>query len=436
MIPGDVPQWVVLVWLFTFGAVIGSFLNVCIYRLAVHEHESLWAQLRSLTHPPSSCPSCKRLILKRDNIPVLGWLILRGRCRFCRHEFSPRYALVEFFNGLLWVLLYVAIVPAGYAAKASDSCLWSALGPLADPLLSHGQTVFLLHAQYLYFLVLAEALVVATFIDFDLQIIPDGSTLPALAVGVAGAFLIGGLHLWPVWFQSGATLQTLQHVTPDWMHWLMRGPDRPAWLAAHPHLHGLASSLAGMLVGGGVIWALRIVGRWAWRREVMGFGDVILMGMIGSFLGWQPTLLVFFVAPFCGLAATVLSLRLFRAREIPYGPYLSLAALLVLLFWRPYFSHFENWFALGPLIVVQAVIMLVLLAVSLLLVRGVKRLLGFKDFDDDQFGDDDWTSGDQLAFFANKDSAAGSGDLKPNGWPGTAAGQGRQYSDHWRHGGR
>lgn len=433
MIPGDIPLWIVLVWLFVLGSVIGSFLNVCIYRLPHHEH--LWAQLVGLTHPPSSCPYCKNRIQGRDNIPVLGWLILRGRCRLCRHSIPPRYALIEFFNGLLWVALYVAIVPSGYGAKASDSCLWSAIGPLANAMLDHDQIVFLLHAQYFYFLVLAEALLVATFIDFDLQIIPDGSTVPALIVGLLGAFVIGDLHLWPVWFQSSSTLQTLQHVTPEWMHWMMRGPDRPAWLAAHSHLHGLLSSLAGMVVGGGVIWVLRVVGHWAWRREVMGFGDVILMAMIGSFLGWQPTLLVFFVAPFCGLLATVASLRLFRAREIPYGPYLSLGALLVLFAWRPYFSYFENWFALGPLIVVQAVIMFVLLVASLLLVRYVKRLMGFQDADEIGFVDE-WTSGDQLAFYANKEPQFGCGEPKESGWRGTATGQGRHYSNQWRHGGR
>lgn len=432
MIPGDIPQWIVLVWLFTFGAVIGSFLNVCIYRLPQHEH--LWAQLTGLTHPPSTCPFCRSRILGRDNIPIFGWLMLRGRCRKCRHWIPPRYALIEFFNGVLWVALYVAIVPAGFSATGSDSCLWSDLGPLAGPM-PHAQAVFLLHAQYFYYLVMAEALLVATFIDFDLQIIPDGSTLPALLVGVIGAFAIGNLHLWPVWFQSSATLHTLQHVTPDWMHFLMRGPDRPAWLSAYPHLHGLASSLAGMVIGGGVIWTLRTVGQWAWRREVMGFGDVILMAMIGSFLGWQPTLLVFFIAPFCGLISTVLSFRFLSVREIPYGPYLSLGAMLVIFAWRPYFSHFDGWFSLGPLLIVQALLMLVLLAASLILVRTTKRLLGFKDLDvlDDEL---DWRSGDQLAFYANKDYESGCGDLKSTSWPGTAAGQGRQYTQQWRSGSR
>ena len=427
MIPGDIPQWIVLIWLFTFGAVVGSFLNVCIYRIPQHDH--LWTQLTGLTNPPSSCPFCKRRILARDNIPILGWLILWGRCRFCRHSIPPRYALIELFNGLLWVVLYIAIVPAGFSATEAESCLWSPLSPLTGTGIRTGeQFEFLLHAQYFYYLVLVEALLVATFIDFDLQIIPDAATIPAMLIGIVGAVLIGSPHPWPLWFQSTSVLQTLAVGAPL---------SIPAWQAAHPHLHGLASSLAGIVVGGGVIWILRLVGNWVWQREVMGFGDVILMGLIGSFLGWQPTLLVFFVAPFCGLIATLITCvvrRSFHTGEIPYGPYLSLAALLVILFWRSYFSQFENLFALGPLLLVMALVMVVLLAATLKVVRTIKQWLGFDDFTD---GDQsEWRSGDQLAFYANKDCEAGSGAIKPAQWPGTAAGQGRQFVDRWRTGGR
>ena len=99
MIPYDIPLPIVLTWLFVFGAVVGSFLNVCIYRIP--QHERLWDQLSGLNHPPSSCPYCKKRIWSIDNIPIIGWLILAGRCRFCRHSISVRYAWIEFFNGLL-----------------------------------------------------------------------------------------------------------------------------------------------------------------------------------------------------------------------------------------------------------------------------------------------------------------------------------------------
>ncbi len=426
---GGAPQWIILPWLFAFGACIGSFLNVCIYRIP--QHERLWDQLRGLTHPPSSCPFCRRRILAIDNIPVFGWLILWGRCRFCRHTIPPRYALIEFFNGLLWVVLYLMIVPAGFNATVQQSCLWSPLSPLADPTLSFSQQVFWLHAQYFYYLVLVEALVVATFIDFDLLIIPDGSTVPAMVVGALAAFILGPLQLWPVWFQCPTTGNFFLQLLPDWIGAGECGP--PAWLKLHPHVHGLLSSLAGFVVGGGVVWLVRIIGERVMRRETMGFGDVILMAMIGSFLGWQATVIVFFVAPFCSLLVIGATLFFKRHREIAYGPYLSIAALLVLLFWNTHFSKFEQYFRLGPVVFVHGAFMLGMLALTLMLVQYVKRLLGFDDSDEPPW---EWSSGDQLAHYANKDATSVSNPLQPPNWPGASAGQGRQFTDRWRSGGR
>ena len=424
---GGIPQWIILPWLFAFGACIGSFLNVCIYRIP--QQDRLWDQLRGLTHPPSSCPFCRRRILAIDNIPVLGWLLLWGRCRFCRHTIPPRYALIEFFNGLLWVGLYMLIVPAGFTATVQQSCLWSPLSPLANPALSFSQQVFWLHAQYFYYLVLVEALVVATFIDFDLYIIPDGSTVPAMIVGVLVACVLGHLHPWPVWFQCSSSLSFFQQLLPDGC----RDCAPPAWLKAHPHLHGLLSSLAGIVVGGGIVWMVRIIGERVMRRETMGFGDVILMAMIGSFLGWQATVIVFFVAPFCSLVVIGATFFFKRSREIAYGPYLSIAALIVLLFWNVRFSKFEQYFGLGPVVFVHGIIMIGMLALTLMLVQYVKRLLGFVDPDEPPW---EWSSGDQLAYYANKDTTSVSSPLQPPTWPGTSAGQGRQFTDRWRSGGR
>ncbi len=429
---GGVPQWIFLPWLFMLGACVGSFLNVCIYRIP--QHESLWDQLRGLTHPPSSCPFCRKRILAIDNIPVFGWLLLRGRCRNCRHWIPPRYALIEFFNGLLWVGLYMLIVPAGFQATVKESCLWSPLSPLADPTLQYPDHVFWLHAQYLYYLVLVEALLVATFIDFDLQIIPDGSTIPAMVVGVGASAALGRLHPWPVWFESPTGLSFFQRLMPD--AWFFgRDPVAPAWLLAHPHVHGLLSSLVGLVVGGGIVWLVRIIGERVMRRETMGFGDVILMALIGSFLGWQATILVFFVAPFCSLAVIGSTLVFRRTQEIAYGPYLSFAALLVLVFWNPRVARCDQYFGLGPVVIVHALFMLAMLGVTLLLVQWVKRLFGFTDDDDhDPFGE--WNSGDQLTFYANKDATSVPSPMQSPTWPGTSAGQGRQFTDRWRSGGR
>jgi len=105
----DCPQWIVLIWLFLFGAAIGSFLNVCIYRFP--QHDRFADQLRALLSPPSSCPRCQNRIPLYDNIPIIGWLKLGGRCRFCRGGISIRYPLIELANGLLFAALYWFGIP-------------------------------------------------------------------------------------------------------------------------------------------------------------------------------------------------------------------------------------------------------------------------------------------------------------------------------------
>ena len=422
MIPGDIPLFIVLTWLFVFGAVVGSFLNVCIYRIP--QHERLWDQLSGLNHPPSSCPYCKKRILAIDNIPILGWLRLGGRCRTCRHAISIRYALIEFFNGLLWVVLYIAIVPAGFDARIDSSVLYSPLGALAQPGLTQPMHVWLVNAQFIYFLILAEALLVATFIDFDLMIIPDGVTVPGMFAGLIGAAVLGAPALWPAWFFSTYELNGLQPVLPGWLHWMLYLPEQIPWFVAHPHWHGLFSSLLGLIVGGGTVWIVRILGHWAFQREAMGFGDVILMAMIGSFLGWQASLMVFFlVAPICALVATSITFTLRSSREIPFGPYLSVGAMIVVLGWNPYFSKFETFFSRGPLLPIVFLLMGLLFAPLLVLTRFVKQRLGFQE--EEEMIIEEWTSADQLSFFDSKKAC-------DTPWPGEASGQSRLHSDRWR----
>ena len=428
MIPGDVPLPIVLTWLFIFGAVVGSFLNVCIYRIP--QHERLWDQLRGLNHPPSSCPYCKKRILLIDNVPILGWIQLAGRCRFCRHSISVRYALIEFFNGLLWVVLYIAIVPAGFSAKIQSSVLYSPLGALGQPGLAPANYVWLVNAQYVYFLILAEALLVATFIDFDLMIIPDGVTIPGTIAGVIGATILGAPTLWPVWFFSAFQLNVLNSVLPDGLLWLLNLPAQIPWLMAHPHWHGFISSLIGLLVGSGTVMLLRILGHWVLKREAMGFGDVVLMAMIGSFLGWQASLLVFLlVAPICALLAAAITFSVRSTREIPFGPYLSIGTLLVVLFWNPYFSRFEHFFSYGPLLPVVFLIMGGLFVPLLVLLRLIKQALGFHD---ELLITEEWTSADQLSFFANQEEKGLRPPLQIKGWPGVSSGQGTAHTNRWR----
>lgn len=141
---------------FILGAVVGSFLNVCIYRLPAGE---------SVVSPPSRCPSCGTRIRPWDNVPILSWLILRGRCRSCRAKISARYPLVELINGLLTLALFLKFGPT---------------------------------LTFAVLFIFCSALVAITFIDLDHQIIPDVISLPGIALGFAASFFLP----WLGWLNS------------------------------------------------------------------------------------------------------------------------------------------------------------------------------------------------------------------------------------------
>ena len=270
---------------FLIGTIVGSFLNVCIYRIP-------WQ--KSVIWPESRCPNCLAAIAVRDNIPIVGWLALGGACRNCRQRISARYPLIELLVGLLFLGVYladVATMPRGM------------IGP--DP------GVLALRATY--HLILVALLVAATFIDYDLYRIPDEVTVPGMVLGLALGTLEPGI--------------------------------RPAPGSASTPWDGFLYGLVGWAVGGGLIWFVRILGRLVFRREAMGFGDVTLMAMIGAFLGWQATLLTLFMGAILGLVHAgwkllALAGKWLRGhkirgsdREIPFGPYLSMAATTLMLSW-------------------------------------------------------------------------------------------------------
>jgi leader peptidase (prepilin peptidase)/N-methyltransferase len=143
------PEITPYIVLFIFGSVIGSFLNVCIYRVPRN---------MSIVAPSSRCPTCNTPIRPYDNVPILSYIFLGGRCRVCKAGISPRYPLVEFLNALLYV-----------------SVFWR----------------FGLHWYTAVYFAFCSALIVITFIDLDFQIIPDRITLPGIAIGfVAGSLLM------------------------------------------------------------------------------------------------------------------------------------------------------------------------------------------------------------------------------------------------------
>lgn len=428
-----------LLFLFVIGSIFGSWLNVCIYRLAVTEQ--FWPALYSLVYPPSRCPRCLTPISMYDNIPIFGWIKLRGRCRSCGLSISPRYMLIELLTGLLFVLFYCLEIPPGFKG-ISASCVYDTLGPQGVLHSTWFSPEAVQHYRYAFHMVLVMGLIVATFIDFDHRIIPDTVTLPAMAIGVLGNWLLGCVHMVPLWFQETGQRTYLdsyrfvieynlsKESVPGWLYYVLNFRGVPDWIAAWPHLHGLLVSLAGIVVGGGVVWAVRLIGFWALKREAMGFGDVVLMAMIGSFVGWQPVLMVFFLAPICALFVAVIAWLVWREREIPYGPYLSLATLLVLLFWWKIWPHAEERiFGLGPFLPIVAILMFCSLAMLLMLSRGVQRLLGIRDPNEVA---EVWESADQLFYQSGERTSQNVGQWPRTQWRGTLSGRGEAQQSDWR----
>ena len=279
------------IWIFLLGATLGSFANVCIYRIALE---------KSIVWPGSRCPRCLEEIAFRDNIPIVGWVLLKGRCRTCGLPIAVRYPLIELLAGLLFVAVFaVDLVPSG-------NLEWRDFARLG------------------YHLLLVSFLLVATSIDFDYTILPDSVTLTGLALGLS----LG--TLWP--------------------------EARPAPNTATDAWGGLLVGLIGAAVGAGMIWVIRVLGELALRREAMGAGDVTLMALIGSFLGWQilpPTL---FLASLLGLVQASYKLVKWIAkmlaggksrstdRELPFGPYLSMAAVILMLGWPWLWRGRMEWF--------------------------------------------------------------------------------------------
>ena len=239
---------------FIFGSLVGSLLNVCIYRIP---------KGKSIIFPPSSCPNCAKSIPWHDNIPILSYILLGGRCRFCKAKISLRYLLVELITACLALALYMVFGPTPkFAAYAVMAC----------------------------------GLIVATFVDFEINEIPDEISIGGFIAGLAFAFLF------------------------------------PSILGAGSRWQALLWSAIGSLAGGGSIYLMGFFGEMVFKKEAMGGGDVKLMAMIGAFIGWKMVLLTFFVAPLFG-AVVGLILKIKDGREIiPYGPYLSLAALVAIFF--------------------------------------------------------------------------------------------------------
>jgi leader peptidase (prepilin peptidase)/N-methyltransferase len=245
-------------FVFVFGALVGSFLNVCILRIP---------NGASIVSPPSHCLSCKTAILFYDNIPLLSYLILRGRCRACGAPISPRYFLVELLTAVLAVALFERF----------------GLG-------------FTFFVSFLF----VAALIVISFIDLDVRIVPDVISLPGIVCGLVlsavGYFL----------------------VRPD------------AELVPSP-----VSSIIGILAGGGFLLATA----WLYEKftgvEGMGGGDIKLLAMIGAFLGWPSVPITLFIASLVGSVVGITCMLLTgagRRLALPFAPFLCAGAVLFIFF--------------------------------------------------------------------------------------------------------
>ncbi|HXG85662.1 MAG TPA: prepilin peptidase [Pyrinomonadaceae bacterium] len=277
------PEIVGYVFVFVLGAMVGSFLNVVIHRVPFEE---------SIVFPNSACPKCKNSIKPYDNIPVLSWLILGGKCRSCREKISPRYPAVELLTALVFLLVYWQI----------------------------GFTAFLPVC-----LIFVASIVALVFIDAEHMILPNVITYPLLI------FALFIRLVFPLFF--GAAFFSDLDVFP-----LNRLEDYPVWLVS------LIGAVLGGLVGGGSLW---LVGE-IWKRlrgvDAMGLGDVKMMFGVGALLGWRLTILSIFLAAFSGSVIGVFVIARQKNKDlqtqIPFGIFLGIGSILSLLFGE----HLIKWY--------------------------------------------------------------------------------------------
>ena len=170
-------------------------------------------QLWALNSHSSGCPRCATAIQWRDNIPLLGWLMLRGRCRSCRLPISMRYPLVELLTAVLFVVVYQCEMPVNFWGGVETAGLSTFDGP--QTVVTLHSPVLWLHVRYGLHIAMVCCLIVATFIDLELWIIPDGSTVPLMLFAVLVHTIFGQCWIVPLWFKDASIAATLRSVLPE-----------------------------------------------------------------------------------------------------------------------------------------------------------------------------------------------------------------------------
>lgn len=401
-----------IIFLFVMGACVGSFLNVVIYRLPRGE---------SIAFPGSHCPSCGRAIRWYDNIPLLSWLALGGRCRFCKTHISPRYLVIELVTALLVGGLYVCYYIVEFRRGAGEfEVTWpmfiahAALvcGLLACSAVDIEKWIVPLEVCWFVSVVGVVAAAAAPWAYHSIKDYPwmltvspaSGAMAVAGAIGLVIAIVLQHYGLLQQSFldavekpvlnikparknaptagkdaapaASKATPRvsvaiTAQHgvnprkevlrevlflapaiglavaayflvtevpaVRSGWNHLTNESQAGTAGAFAR-HFNGLLAAIFGYLVGGAWIWGTRIIGTLAFGKEAMGLGDVHIMAAVGAVAGWTVPTLAFFVAPVFGLAWALYLWIARNQRELPYGPWLAGASVIVMIFYDRLFD--------------------------------------------------------------------------------------------------
>jgi leader peptidase (prepilin peptidase)/N-methyltransferase len=300
---------------FFFGLIVGSFLNVCIYRLP-REDMSIIRPVNSL------CFNCKTHIMWYDNIPVLSYIILKGKCRHCGTPFSVQYPIVEFLTGLIFSLI-----------------IWR----------------FGASLESIGFFVFASMLIIISFIDLELFIIPNEISFSGIIFGTAWAAVVPFLP---------ARVYLIEQARPF--------GESNGWWAA------LANSLIGTLAGGGVLLFIGVAGYYVFKKEAMGGGDIKLLAMVGAFLGIVNVIITLFIGSILGtiIGGTLLLMNPDRKKEegdaenteqardedgeldvekeiekghhyIPFGPFLALAALISMFIGLDIWEWYSGFFVIS-----------------------------------------------------------------------------------------
>lgn len=359
------------IWLpfvFLLGAAVGSFLNVCIARLPL-EKSVLWPL-------GSRCGHCFQPIRRFDNIPLLSYWWLHGRCRTCGARFSVRYFVVELLTALGFAgLFYLEVIVNVHRFDIIEDRRWAMAWGIIP---WQCWIVFSFHA------ILFSFLIAAAFCDLAHREIPLSITVPGTFLGLAGAVL----WPWPWPYTPVEALQGIQPGQPWWFlpwgvtpksglyPWPVWGP-LPDWLQPGGNWQtGLATGLAGVLAGTFLLRVVRFLFSTGLGVEALGLGDADLMMMAGSFLGWQPVVVAFFIGVFVGLFLGIGQLVFRGDNALAFGPALAIGVVLTCLGWYWIGPRVQPLFFNDMLVIGVAVVSCIFMLAASYLLRLMRLLRG------------------------------------------------------------